>query len=80
MRNFYSIFGRGENMKFGEMLTWTNRLKEVLLIKDSHIQRQRMRNLKNDFTLAYYEVLESTKDYSLIRLRITIQQEHFRIV
>ncbi|MHA6258322.1 hypothetical protein ACXYMX_00285 [Sporosarcina sp. CAU 1771] len=67
-------------MKFGEMALWTNRLKEVLLIKDSYIQRARMKNLKNDFTLAYCELLESTKDYSLIRLRFTIQQEHFRIV
>lgn len=67
-------------MKFGEMHGWTNRLNEVLEIKDSYIQRERMRNLKNDFVAAYGEVLESTKDSASLKLWVTISNEHFRIV
>lgn len=69
-------------MSFGDMLTWTNRLKEIRAMTSNHLLRQRMRNLKRDFLEAYGwgEGIEQSNDPALINMYITIQSDFFRYV
>lgn len=66
-------------MLFGEMGAWTKRINEVRAIKDSYIQRQRMRNLRSDFQEAY-EYEEIQKDPHLLVLSEIVEQEYFALV
>jgi len=67
-------------MTFGEMLGWTNRLKEIKEVKDSYLKVQRMQNLMNDFRLAYGASLNKSNDRVIWSLYLTLDQEHFAIV
>lgn len=67
-------------MTAGEMLSWQNRLEEVRKIKESHLQRDRMRSLKIDFVEAYREKINGQSDKFVTRLYLTIDREHFMIV
>ncbi|MBO0586151.1 hypothetical protein [Sporosarcina sp. E16_8] len=67
-------------MTFGEMLGWTNRLKEIKEVKDSYLRVQRMQNLMNDFRVAYGGNLNKSNDRVIWSLYLTLDQEHFAIV
>lgn len=69
-------------MDFGDMLTWTNRLKEIRCMKSNHLRRQRMRNLKWDFLEAYGwgNGIKQSNDTALINMYATIQSDFFKYV
>lgn len=57
----------------GEMLSWTNRLKEVRNIKDGYIRGQRMHSLWLDFV----DTHRGSRDPFVLRLHKTLDYEHF---
>lgn len=69
-------------MSFGDMLTWTNRIKEIRSMTSNHLRRERMRNLKRDFLEAYGwgSGIGQSKDAALINMYATIQSDFFRYV
>lgn len=61
-------------MTFGEMLIWTNRLNEIINIKNKVLQVQRARNLLNDFLTLYDDKLSFPGSGVKFRLYLSIDE------